>query len=107
MLEDVMDRSSAWLYTGERQYIEGVPFGGWMNPGDVYTAVTPINEGDYNLLGVIRTAAIADEEFGKHTQQCDDSPCDTCNDWGKVQENTFKLMHEVLAVRGDDEEDLG
>lgn len=25
-----------WVYTGERLYIEGVPFGGWMETGEGY-----------------------------------------------------------------------
>jgi hypothetical protein len=95
-------RTKAWVYTGKRFYMEGVPFGDWVNPGDVYTSVTPITPADFDLLGVIRTTLVADDLFAEHTKQCQDSPCAVCMRFGQAQSRSFDLLRDVLDARGEE-----
>lgn len=39
----------AFKHVGEREYVEGIPFGSWMETGDVYVSDGPLGEGDIEL----------------------------------------------------------
>ena len=53
-------KARAWEYRGESTYVEGVPFGEEMRPGDHYVSVTPMSPADINLASRARAeAAIA------------------------------------------------
>lgn len=53
---DDTPRARAWVYTGERRWIEGVPFGSEMNPGDHYVSTAPIHPGDTDLAAELDRA---------------------------------------------------
>jgi hypothetical protein len=65
----------AYEYRGPRVYVEGVPFGSWMNPGDRYVSGSPMHEDDVELVppldpaaarAAVETAAIEDEDVVEH-----------------------------------------
>lgn len=50
----------AFKHVGERQYVEGVPFGEWVDPGDMYISEQPLWPDDIELVAPPTRDQVAD-----------------------------------------------
>lgn len=51
--------AQGYEYRGPRQYLEGIPFGDWIEAGDHYVSSAPIHPDDVQLVPVDRCRAEA------------------------------------------------
>jgi len=94
----------AFKYVGERRYVDGIPFGSWMETGDCYVSGRPRWEGDIDLLAEV-------DEYAELLDRLSKLLTDTANalkgdpgplklhDWSDLPKVAQRLVDQLDRLR--------
>jgi len=91
----------AFQHVGDRVYVDGVPFGGWIEPGDCYVSNVPLLLDDIDLVATVETLTAENERLWDRLHEADDAEDKvraTGNDFAGTGSRTTYSGMEVAMV---------
>lgn len=96
--------AGAYRNVGERRWVEGIPFGYWLETGDCYISTGPLREGDTDLLAEIdEYAELLDRLSGILTRTANALKGDPgplkLHDWSDLSEVAKRLVDQAPVTQ--------